>query len=590
MVKRVDADLITARNNLVDKIHIDSSNESYHRLMGSMENHINSLPMSLEKKQEALNVSRQVLSREKIIKEYGISPDKFARYINVSITNRSTPADPTSIASLGESAGDKELSVANDLSGSINDAAWDNLETTERRQLLEHLVRGDNAANTKRKTEVIKEAKYIEALLDKGTVHPDAHKMTSERAIDAFGVDKGIEFKNLIDFKIESAPAVARIKTMTTPEAESFLEQLKSKITETGNSPDYMLRYSKFYDHLAKAHKESMDLLQKDSVEWAVGNEGMKPLRFDDLDNLGGDLAERVSLLKGIDKKFGLNSSVFSKDDEKLFLKKLQRSNSHEFIKDMSRVWDGANRADKGKILYSYNKIDDPALSSILVFTTKNDPMAKAVASTIAVGGKHRNDLVTKFNTEAKLSFKDVYSSKIRKRVNDLYNNGESNIDTTGKFLGEEKEAQAIELYILGEMHRSGDYSRKADEKIDKAMKAVLGGSIIPINGCKLRPIRCMDVDEFHDTLHAYTSFILESKRWVGGKVLPETYGYANLGEGKFMLMFNKFPKRDDQGDTIILDMNDYPREVIAKMAQKRIEQRDRYLKLTESLMSNEAP
>ncbi|KJZ81584.1 hypothetical protein AP064_05535 [Candidatus Liberibacter solanacearum] len=571
-VKRVEENLITSRNNLVNKIHIDSSDESYLRHMGSMENQINSLPIPLDKKQTYLNESRRVLSREKVITEYSKDPNKFAKYINVSITNSSKPSDPTSIASLGESAGDKELSVADDLKGSIDDAAWDKLDTIERRHLLEHLTGGDNKANNKRKREFIADAKRSEALLDKGIVHPDVYKLTAERAMDALGSDKGVELYDLIDFKIKSAPSVSAIKTMTTTEAETFLAEVHSKGIELGNSPDYMYRYKLYYDHLAKAHKESMDLLQKDPVKWAVENKVINPLRFDDLDNMGSDLSLRVTHIKQIDKKFGLNSSVFSKDDETLFLKKLKGSNSHEFIKDMSRVWDGTNEADKDKVLYSYNKIDDPALSSILTFTTQNDPTAKEVASTIAVGAKHRKDIETNFKTESKVGFKDAYSSRIRKRVGELYSNGESTFDTTGKFLGAEKEAQALELYILGDMHKSGDYSRKANERIDKALKAALGGASILVNGCKLRPIRGMGVDEYQDTLHALTSSVLESKGWKDGAKLPETYGYANVSEGEVMLMFKRYPKLDDQGNVTILDMKNLPSEHIVEMAKKRRE------------------
>ncbi|MFV0256810.1 hypothetical protein [Candidatus Liberibacter solanacearum] len=577
-------------NFSADIVRNDPSNETHSRQIQSIENHINSLPLDPIKKQDFLNKAKENLHTNQIMGAYQKDPKIFDGFLTASYKNVSAPKDPTSISDVIDASGERELEVNLDVSKKIGLAGWDRLDDSKRRHLLEHLTNRDNAVNNKRKREFIGEAKALESLLDKGEIHPNAHKLTLERAMDVLGGEAGMELYDLIDFKLKSAPKVKEIKTMTTPEVETFLKEAGSKITELGVSPAYMVRYKNYHDHLAKVHKESMDLLRKDPVEWAVANAGMKPLRFDDLDTLGGDLAERVSILKGVDKKFGLKSSVFSKEDEGLFLKKLQNSNSHEFIKEMSRVWDGVNEADKDKIRYSYNKIDDPALSSLLVLTTNNDPTTKEVASSIAVGGKHRKDLVTKFKTEAKVDFKEFYAAKIRKRVNEIYSNGESNIDTTGKLLGEEKSAQVLELYILGEMHRSGDYSRKVDATIDKAMRAVLGGSPIPVNGCKLRPIRGMSVDEFQDTLHAYTSFILASKGWVGQAKLPETYGYANVGEGKFMLMFQRSPKLDDQGDTIILDMNDYPREVIDLMAKKRSEQRDRYLKLTESLLSNEAP
>lgn len=111
----------------------------------------------------------------------------FDRYITASYKNVSTPANPNSLADLAYSAGDRELVVNEDVSKHIGLNGWNELDTMERRSLLNELVREDNATNSKRRRELVAKLRTHDSLFHQGIMPNDVDTVTLDELTNVFG-------------------------------------------------------------------------------------------------------------------------------------------------------------------------------------------------------------------------------------------------------------------------------------------------------------------------------------------------------------------------------------------------------------------
>lgn len=157
-----------------------------------------------------------------------------------------------------DSAGDRKLVVNADLNGSIGNAGWNALDTIERRQLLEHLVKGDNAANNKKRKETITRVRYHDSLMSKGERPPEKERFTFEEAVTTWGNDKGAELYDLYQFKWDLTPAVESIKVMPETQAKQVLDTVGDKLSDITLSSEGKTKLMVYHASLDKARTESM--------------------------------------------------------------------------------------------------------------------------------------------------------------------------------------------------------------------------------------------------------------------------------------------------------------------------------------------
>ncbi|MBY7649991.1 MAG: hypothetical protein C4617_05885 [Candidatus Liberibacter europaeus] len=561
MIKKVDVDVTVAQNNLAEKLRLDSSNENYNNTIALMANHINSLPVSLEKKQGFLNEARRVLSREKIITEYGKDPNKFANYLSISIKKPSKPDDPTSISSLADSSGDNVLSVADDISGSINDPAWNNLDTIERRQLLEHLINGDNAYNSKLRSIISTKARNIDVALNQGRKPKEEELITLADYMKGYGAERGRELFDLQQFKFDMADAVSHIRLMPETEAKEFLHKVADYASDSSNSIETTNKVAKYYQMLNKAHTDSMQELHQDAIKWGIKNGQIDPIRFDTIEDFADSTAQRLSFLKEVKGKYGIVGSYFSGSEEKLLKDQLMKRPASEMVDMVQQSYQLLTDGDKQSVSTAYDKLQDNTLASALSLSTEFSGEANRSAHTIIVGAKNKAEVEKLYkahpNSDNK-SFDTHYTPLIANQLSGLQGNS-----IGGSF---ERDAEAIKLFILGNMKSTGDY-KLSKNRVDEAIKMVLGNTIVKVNGSSLMPPRGMKEPEFLDRLWTATK--------QAGEFNPYWCHYMNVGGGRYALVEHGNPKLDKEGNPIIINSRDVPTNKVMEANKEREQARE---------------
>lgn len=530
--------------------------------MENITNHINSLSLPPANKAKEINESIRILSREKLIAEHSKNPNKFDKYMNISYKNQSNPDDPTSLASLADSSGEKEIIVADDLSGSIEDAAWGALDPQERRQLIEHLISKDNVANAKFRRELTSTLRNHEVLFQQGKTPSieEMNKVDLDSCMRVFGNERGLELYNLYQLKRQMSPQVAKIKTMSATEAREFLEKVAEYGANSTLSAEAMVKHNQYHQLLVKAHTDSMQELHKDPIKWGIEHKQIDPISFDTPENFAHSITQRVPFVKNTKDVHGVVSPYFNAEDEKLLNNQLMRSPAHETVQLYQQAYQSSPDSDKAAMETAFVKQNDHILASVARLSMKEDqPRA---AQMVLIGAKHKSEIDKDFKADPKSnnkSFDSYYNPYIASYLAPLKRNS-----VGGHF---ERNKEAVKLYILGNMKQTNDYT--LDRKvIEKASTDMLGNNVVYVNGDALMPPRGMGEDEFRDRLWFSTKS--------AGEFNPYWNHYVNVGDGLYSLSEYGETKTDKDGNPIVINVRDAP----ADKLMKEREERERYRKV----------
>ncbi|QOI69848.1 putative lysin [Liberibacter phage P-PA19-1] len=576
--QKAKSNFTNVQNNLIDKLISNPSDEQYSRSLKDGYNHIDLSPLTPEDKEKAKRDYKDVISREQIRADYVLNPGKYAFYIKPTKSAEGSKLDDLKNASeILENSREQTLTVAEELKGSRGCLGWKELNNDKRRAILAELVKGDNAANVKRKRELGRYVKDIETRLDKGERPPEIEgeglEILLAKLMETYGVDAGYEAHQRLKFKSDIAPAVSQIKTMTPSDADSFFEILNSEINSLAPHSLNQRNLIDKYEKLHKARTTSITQLQQDPIKWGIDNKKIDPLRFDTPKAFADSIAQYTPFAKWAKEHFGLNINLFHNSGGKLIKDQFMRGKPQESVDLVQHGYNLLSDMDKQSFLTSANSMEDKDLSAVITLSTEYGEEAVNAAQTILIGMKSRKEVEKDYKVNNSQSAANTFDKHadylIIRHIEGIQ---ESSIGATL-----ERDRAAIKLYLIGDMKMTHNYvlSRK---RVSEATKKVLGSDPVYVNGLKLMPPRGMSEGQFLDSLWYASKSV--------GEFDPYKSTYMSVGGGKYILVSRGAPKLDQDGNVIIID----PRTVPINKIKEAKAQREEYIKIKhyENMIFNE--
>ncbi|CAL9916727.1 hypothetical protein [Candidatus Liberibacter solanacearum] len=190
----------------------------------------------------------------------------------------------------------------------------------------------------------------------------------------------------------------------------------------------------------------------------------------------GGRLAKSILPIfdanEQTEKDHGIPVKGMGVDKEKQLAAKIKGMRAEDFVSyfrdEMTK--EGVTKSDTEKIKSVVDGLKDKVTSSICRLAMSDSAEDRASASSVIYGVKHRGDIELKLESTTGNGFKKLLNNLMNKEIGRLYQGSE---DESYK-----KDAEVVKLYIMGNMHKTGDYKIDSDVVKD-AVKAVFGNTAI---------------------------------------------------------------------------------------------------------------
>ncbi|WP_152414446.1 hypothetical protein [Candidatus Liberibacter americanus] len=560
-------------NSLSDGFKRDASNANLASSKEKISSQIWSLPLSPLDKQKKINHAFNSLYREQVIQQYRKSPEVFGNALSAVYKGQSTPSDNGSLSALVESSGTREIQVEDDQN--IKLEGWNNLDPTERRALLNHLVSEDNKANSKKRTDMNAVIKTRDSMYKQGK-RPD-EKLSLEDLTNIYGVEKGFEIRDLDEFKYNITPDVAKVRLMNETDYAHFKEKANSDIVNADLSVGGLFKAQTYLNDIDKAHINSMKELREDPIKWGIENKQIDPLKFDTPENLAISLSQRSTFAKKVEKEHGLSSPFFNAGEEKLLRDQLVRKPSYETIKMYQNALRTLSDEDKDKAITGFSKIQDKAVSNVATLSSEFSTEAETVANYIILGVKHRKDVEAVLTPKGQsiADVKDTVTVAIQNMFGKLYiNNDDANFN---------KDVEAMTLYLYGK-HHAGEISSITKSTVNDNLKAVYGNEPTYIKDSTVLAPRGMKHRDFKDRLYGGT--MEEVKKAGLNTINAHMANYRMLGSGKYQVLRHNNPIFSDKGEPVVVDVHKITLDQLRKAREER-EERKQYKKLVNTTIHN---
>ncbi|KQC48726.1 hypothetical protein AP064_05040 [Candidatus Liberibacter solanacearum] len=436
------------------------------------------------------------------------------------------------------------------LDGKTGYTGIDFLSREDLKSLLDEHNRKTNAERQSGKKRVIETIKLRTTEANKGNISSDYDEVFSESNLSRYYQPADVEsIITQAKLKKDIAPYIRVVETMTNEEYAEFVSTVNSRTVDYDLNDRF--KAQAFLKELQDKRVASLKELSKDPHGWQRSRGLVPP----NLSLEAGQLASSVLPIFDANEKTEKDHSVIVKgmgtDKERQLSEKIKGERAEDFVSyfrdEMTK--EGVTKSDIEKIKSVVDGMKDKVTSSICRLAMSDSAEARASAIPVISGVKHRGDIELKLESSKGNGVKKLFNNLINKEIGQLYQGSE---DANYK-----QDAEVIKLYIMGNMHKTGDYTMNG-EVVRDAVKAVFGNTAYNMNGSYVMPPRGMSHYEFGNRLHGLTSDKLVGLFGDKSKDrYPESYGYQSEGDGKYSLTVGGVYKKDKQGNPIVINIYD---------------------------------
>jgi soluble lytic murein transglycosylase-like protein len=376
--------------------------------------------------------------------------------------------------------------------------------------------------------------------------------------VEKFGAESGKQLYDEIEYYKQVGSFAQQMDVMPIAQADQMMSQLEP---EAG--PGYADKMRAFAAKKEAYQKIDSDR-KKDYMDWALTKPSLnvKPLNYTTPDKFRESFVARIPAAIAAQESYYVDANLFSKNEVEMLGEFMNRLNPQDQIAYIGEM----KKATIGK--------DKWFLSAMRQLAPKNTMLAFAATTSTRKGavetasGKQTGDMVAQYILEGTriLQGRDLgdptkSGKPLEIRESDFRSYfwsavGETafnspNADMSSRMA--EDTYQAAKNYLAAYMFRTGKIKGGIRSKdVADAVKAVTGG-VVSMNNSRLFLPWGMPEDTFERTFPSALQTALRESGISGTSLdAPDAYEYANVGEGKYLVMNAGKALRGKNGAVIV--------------------------------------
>lgn len=369
-------------------------------------------------------------------------------------------------------------------------AGWDKLTWPEKVSYVRQAEAQVGKGLAEDRGALSRELKDINATLLAGKTYPgmESPRYSEANLVRVFGPDVGQRAAQELQFNVKVGQFMQGVATMPSAQRDSTLLQLEPKGGEG------FAEAEQSYKVAAQAANNVEEQQLRAPIQTAInsGIAGAKPLDFNNMDTLAGQLADRTKVAATMQRDYGTSAQIFTSDEVNQLANALGNMSGKDRIGLLGSIRVGLNDSRSFSVAMNQLAPKNPTLAYAANLAAKDNPVyidGKAqspadVASTIADGdiilnGRSLDKQMAKGDDPAMpngskavrfddTAFRNIFSQSIA--------NGFQSPDAQRSAAQEQETYNAAKAYYVARSYQQGKDLGVIDTKeVNNAIQAVIG-------------------------------------------------------------------------------------------------------------------
>lgn len=444
---------------------------------------------------------------------------------------------------------------------------WKYLTEEQKQHAVGMVISQSNKNASSESAELERQVKDRMAMMANGKVPDDLNdpRFSRQNFVRVFGADVGTRAADAWTYQQSVGKALSLVNGMTPDQMRATASTLEPQ------GPEGYAEKARSYSAFVEAANRVAAFREKNPMEWGlqIGLNGVKPINFNDYDQMGAELNRRGQAAVNMAKNFGLKPQILTEADTDLAVNVLNKMAPIDKIHFLQRMRQSFGTDTQGTALFR-TMMDQISPKSPMTAMAAN---LATKTGTAVIDGKTVNPVtVSQFVLEGEYILRgskvedptqtskpaEFQENQLKTAFNNKMGNAFRNLNAVYGARAQTEMYQAVKNYIAADHYHNGGGDLKTwamdPKNVDRAINAVTGG-LWTRNGDVLMAPWGYPMDSFQNEFNDRAKGALVSAGLLDAKDnMPVGYSFDNYADGKYAFRNGTGYLYDKDGKTVIVD------------------------------------